>query len=454
MDDGLLASRAAAGDLDSFGQLYDRYFIRVYDFAWRTLGDPAEAAAATEDAFARTVDALQHPVNAPTFRSLLFSAAHTAVVARADAPGDDRSGAAHDEAFGAFDVPDPSHIENPAAVRGDYELAALGWEAFASLTARDYALLDLHLRQGLSVHEIAHVLGTSKKEAEAIVRRMTKAASEAIDSSVIARRGTCPQLREAMSPFAMPPLNDEARAAAQQHVATCDVCQQEKLRLPNMLELLAAFSAIAAPHALKGDVWGSLAARWRIPPASMEDTLFEDEPFGDIEHSPYGARADVAGGVPPYYPRERAYGAGRGSEWTRNKVMIFAAAAIGLLVFAFAGGAVISGAFDGGDEDGGAVAADPTSDASPGISTPDAETPGGPGVVVETPTEDPNATATATEAPTETPAPQATATTPPAPPPPPPPPTAIPATPTPEPVDPNPTPTRRALIPIGTPTGQ
>ncbi len=251
MDDALLASRAAAGDLDSFGQLYDRYFGRVYDFAWRTLGDELEAAAATEDAFGRAVVALQHPGNAPTFRGLLFSSAHEAVLARADGPADGRTGPAYEEAFGAFEVPDPSRVENAAVVRGDYELASLGWEALASLTARDYALLDLHLRQGLGPHEIAHVLGTNKKEAETILKRMTKAASDAIDSYVIARKGVCPRLREELSPFPIPPLDEEARTVAQRHVASCEVCAQEKLRLPNLFEVFAAFTAIAALTGLK-----------------------------------------------------------------------------------------------------------------------------------------------------------------------------------------------------------
>ena len=47
MDDALLVSRAMAGDLDSFGQLYDRYFTRIYDFAWRILRDADEAADVT-----------------------------------------------------------------------------------------------------------------------------------------------------------------------------------------------------------------------------------------------------------------------------------------------------------------------------------------------------------------------------------------------------------------------
>ena len=111
MDDALLASRAAAGDLDSFGQLYDRYFIRVYDFAWRTTGDSGDAAAATREAFASTALALANPGNAPTFRALLFAAAHKSTLARADAQHETPVGPQHEEAFGAFDVPDPAHLD-------------------------------------------------------------------------------------------------------------------------------------------------------------------------------------------------------------------------------------------------------------------------------------------------------------------------------------------------------
>ena len=51
MDDALLVGRAMGGDLDSFGQLYDRYFNRIYDFCWRILRDSEEAGDVTQDVF-------------------------------------------------------------------------------------------------------------------------------------------------------------------------------------------------------------------------------------------------------------------------------------------------------------------------------------------------------------------------------------------------------------------
>ena len=43
MDDRLLAGRASTGDLDSFGQLYDRYADKVYRHVYYRVGNPAEA---------------------------------------------------------------------------------------------------------------------------------------------------------------------------------------------------------------------------------------------------------------------------------------------------------------------------------------------------------------------------------------------------------------------------
>jgi DNA-directed RNA polymerase specialized sigma24 family protein len=448
LDDALLASRAAAGDLDSFGQLYDRYFVRVFDFAWRTLGDTAGAAAATQEAFEATERALANPGNAPTFRALLFAAAHKATLTRTDAQHD-ASGPQHEEAFGAFDVPDPAHLENAAVVRGDYELAALAWEGLAGLTARDYALLDLHARQGLTANELSFVLGTSKKDAQAIVSRMTATAEGVIQTYVIARRGSCPLLRESLAPFAPPPLEGEAREIAQAHIASCETCRRDCDQLPSMLGVLAAFSPVVAPMALKGDTWRAIAAAWRIAPAATTAAIFEDAPFEDVPASPYTPLPDGGDMPPPSYPPRAPVASGSGAEWTRNKVMLFAAAAIGLLIFAFAGGAVITGAF-GGDGDGeDAAAADPTASGSPGIDITPLTTLT-PGVNVETPTVDPSISPTATEGPTETPEAEDSPT--------PVPPTAAPPTATPVPPSPTPpappppTPTRGALIPIGTPT--
>ena len=73
MDDALLLNRAIAGDLDSLGQLFDSYFGRIYDFAWRMLRDADAAGAATEAVFRETAANLRSAAKASSFEAWLFS---------------------------------------------------------------------------------------------------------------------------------------------------------------------------------------------------------------------------------------------------------------------------------------------------------------------------------------------------------------------------------------------
>ena len=75
MEDVLLVRRAVAGDLDSFGQLYDAYFNRVYDFCWRILRDADEAADATQDVFTTAMQTLGGLSKAASFKSWIFTIA-------------------------------------------------------------------------------------------------------------------------------------------------------------------------------------------------------------------------------------------------------------------------------------------------------------------------------------------------------------------------------------------
>jgi len=50
-EDAVLVERARADDPDAFGQLYDRWFDRVNDLAWRITGDAVAAGDVAQDAF-------------------------------------------------------------------------------------------------------------------------------------------------------------------------------------------------------------------------------------------------------------------------------------------------------------------------------------------------------------------------------------------------------------------
>jgi RNA polymerase sigma factor (sigma-70 family) len=417
MDDALLVGRAMGGDLDSFGQLYDRYFNRIYDFCWRITRDADEAADATQDVFMKAMQGLPSLAKAASFKSWLFAIAHNVAVTRAERAG--RTAPlpvpSHEEAFGSFDVPDPSRLDNPELVAEDHELAGLVWEAAGALNARDYALLDLHVRQGLESAEIAQVMNVSKGNAYTMVSRMKSAAADVISGYVVARRGSkdCEQLRRVLAPFEFPPYNEEIRRAVDAHIKDCDVCQRARRTLVP-LEVFGSFAAVPAPFALKGDIWRGLSGAWPWSEGgSLAAAAAGTGTSGAALDLPHGER-DV----------EFAYGGGGGAGGLAlpmegggdgaNRWILFAVAVLGMLVLAFAvaGGLIFAGAV--GDDDGGVSAGEATATAGAGSPTTT------PGVVVETPTpgeatetpepdEDGTATAAA-ETPTETPETDATDT--------------------------------------------
>jgi RNA polymerase sigma factor (sigma-70 family) len=425
MDDGLLVSRAIGGDLDSFGQLYDRYFGRVYDFCWRILRDADEAADAAQDVFMKAMNGLPSLTKTASFKSWLFTIAHNTAVTRAERSA--RTGPlpapTHEEAFGSFDVPDPSRMDNAELVAEDHELAALVWEAAAALSPRDYAVLDLHVRQGLESAEIAQVLNVNKGNAYTMVSRMKQAAGDVIASYIVARRGSkdCEALRQVLADVHFPPYSDDARHAVDAHIKDCDVCQRSRKTLVAPLQIFGSFAAVPAPFALKGDIWRDVAGRW---------------PYGDGAFAAAGAGAASSPNSTFEAAMAAAGGGGMGGGGTSlmmggasegpNKLVMFAVAVLGMLVLAFAiAGGVILASGGGGDDDDGTPAGDET-------RTAIAATPSTPGVDVETPTPDPDVTETPTEeaetetptaepaaesptleAPTDTPVPAATATPPP-----------------------------------------
>jgi len=428
MDDALLVGRAIAGDLDSFGQLYDRYFPRVYDFAWRILRDADAAAEASRDVFLRVSLELPGVPRGASFRAWLFAITHAVVIPRAE------SGARpapviiplHEEAFGSFDVPDPCRIDDPSVVGDDYELAAFVWEAAASLSPRDYALLDLHLRQGLDSAELAAVASLGKSHAAALVGRLTGAADDVMSGYVLARRGgnDCAVLQQVLAAHTLPPYTDALRRAVDAHASTCPACQRARTLPVAPIEIFGAFGAVPPPFALKGDVWREIVAAWNARPRVAVPGAF---PAGG---TPLAGRAagltlgdaggDGSGGG--------GFLSAAAGGWDRQRILLFAGAAAGLLIIAFAGAAVLARSLGGGDTGGGGVqpvvsrTAKPTSSATPlGTLTP--------GVSVETPTPNLTPSVTPTSSVTRTPAPDT--------------PTAAPATSTPRPT--------RTPLPAGTP---
>jgi DNA-directed RNA polymerase specialized sigma24 family protein len=365
----------------------------------------------TRETFVRALRELPSLGRGVEFEPWLFSTAYREAVARAERAVPEPS-PAHEEAFGSFEAPDPARLDDPSVAGGDHELAALVWEASTALNPRDYALLDLHARQGLGTGAIAQLLGVGKSTAKTMIDRMEAAADDVLSSYVVARRATasCEGLRAALEPHDVPPYTEQARAAVDAHLRECDTCGALRRGLPSTVAIFASFAAVQAPLSLKGDIWGEVAASWGSRANRGGGVA------GPVGVAALEADRDRVRGVPPEAAMASAAAAGRdfdgagapppwgtpatGGGWDRRQLLWFGGAVLGLMIFAFAGGAIIAGVLGGGDDDDNA--AGPDGSATPartrtvvGTLTP--------GVAVQTAT--PDLTASAFVPPTDTPAP-------------------------------------------------
>src|SRR4030067_1026495 len=74
MDETQLVARAADGDPDAYGQLFERYQKRIYNYAYGIAGDPDDAKDVAQDAFIKVYEALPRLRERVADRALPFVA--------------------------------------------------------------------------------------------------------------------------------------------------------------------------------------------------------------------------------------------------------------------------------------------------------------------------------------------------------------------------------------------
>jgi len=216
--DGELASAFAAGDAAAFSTLYERYVPRIYDFLRRTVRDQAAAEDLTQSTFLQAYErraTLQDPA---AVRAWLFRIAHNAAINHVT-----RSRIVDE--LDEVNAP-ASTTPGPEEVAVQRESADLVWDAAASLEPRQYAVLDLTVRNGLTSAEIAEVLGVDAAQASTAVFRAREALGNAVRFLLVARRRRhCDRLAE-LVPEGVRQLTAAQRASVDRHLRRCPTCPQ------------------------------------------------------------------------------------------------------------------------------------------------------------------------------------------------------------------------------------
>jgi hypothetical protein len=148
-------------------------------------------------------------------------------------------------------------LSPPAAAPADEveraEQQRLVWQAAAGLAPADRAVLDLHLRQGLSGAPLADALGVPAEKANLMLHRVKQRMARTIGALLVARTGRddCPDLA-AIAGGELTPL---IRKRLSRHIERCRVCLARRDRLAPEL-VYASVPLAVAPLAIGERITG------------------------------------------------------------------------------------------------------------------------------------------------------------------------------------------------------
>lgn len=336
-DDAPLVIAARAGDTRAFSILFERWFDRCYDVAWRIVRDQDAAADVAQETFIaawRNLGSLRDP---EAFGGWVLRTSRNTALTRIRRDGrvvateastivdlTDRAGAA--ESAGA--------VSRPSEVSQQHDMV---WAAACALGERDASVLDLHLRHGLEPAAIAAELGVAPNAAHQVLFRLRQRLGSAIRAWVLWRDGRprCVELRDVLITHDIRTFGPEAVRVIDRHARDCPACAEER-------------SLVLAPEALFASV-PMVAVDVRVRTAArvgMQPALEETAPAGGSGSS----------GVAPDPTADRHH------RHVRRRAMELGAAAAAVLVVAL----VLASVLGGDDESEVSAGGTTTSDTATG----------------------------------------------------------------------------------------
>jgi RNA polymerase sigma factor (sigma-70 family) len=280
MRDSEVVAAIVAGDPDGLAEAYDRYASPLYTYCRSLLREPADAADAVQDTFVIAASRLAGLRDRNRLRPWLYAVArnecHRRLRARAvqvATPLDDMP-----------DVTDTSADVSGEAERDD--LRRLLRSAVRGLNTGEQDLIELQLRQGLDVAEIAAVLGVSRNHAHALLSRARDQLEISLGALLVARsgRGDCAALNAMLQDWDGQ-LNVLMRKRINRHIEHCPTCAERKKQelAPALLLGLAPLAALpiaATPPGLREQVLRLASSDTPDAAAHRASVAQRTEPFG------------------------------------------------------------------------------------------------------------------------------------------------------------------------------
>jgi RNA polymerase sigma-70 factor (ECF subfamily) len=154
-EDAALARRAAAGDAEAFGVLYDRYMDAVYRYVFYRVRNEAEAEDVTSDVFMRALRAIPKYEPRQAFLAWLYRIARNAVIDRSR-----RRAARQQVSFeDALAHPNADQVVNPDEGLLAGSDASAVRRAMQQLTPLQQEILVLRYVEGYDTKTISKLVG-------------------------------------------------------------------------------------------------------------------------------------------------------------------------------------------------------------------------------------------------------------------------------------------------------
>jgi RNA polymerase sigma factor (sigma-70 family) len=258
-DDVDLVLAAREGDAEAFGVLFDRWFDRVHDVAYRIVRDREVSAEVAQDVFLTAWTHLNRIEQPASFGGWLLRTARNRALNRLER--ERRTVAVSDEENVMHSQRDEPEVDPGAAMHRN-EQVDLVWAAASALGERDASVLDLHLRHGLGAPELAEALGVTANNAHQLLFRLRKRLAAAVRGWVLWRNGrpACAELVTLLQAAGITTFGSAAVAMIEHHSDACTAClgRREQRLAPEAM--FAAVPLIAVAPMVRAQAASALEA--------------------------------------------------------------------------------------------------------------------------------------------------------------------------------------------------
>ncbi len=302
----LAARRDEAG---AFGELFDRWFDRVYGVARPIVRNDDTAAEVAQESFLTIWQQLDRLEDPERFGGWALRIGRNKALNRLEKEqrsrpmeGDVMTGL-HDG--GLEDPTGSSRLIETSAISEVRDRQELVWAATAALGERDASLADLLLRHQLSPAEIAEEMGVEPNNAHQLLFRLRNKLGDAVANYLVWRNGRprCDELRALLSDHGE--FGADANRAVQRHAGRCEICSAERESVVEPEKLFASVPLLIAPLALKAKAAAALEAQGVPMGTASGGSGGPSGPGGAVGTAAAGSAAvgGVAGAVASEPPR-------------------------------------------------------------------------------------------------------------------------------------------------------